>query len=545
MSTANKGTSGPFGDPDGSRADIHDLLSGFVGFSGDPAFGDLRIGRHELQARAIVGGKGAGKSVYLRRLQADAEKQNGVYSEDTPVYADIIQRDVPTTESIVRICQWYPAAFLTEKWKWIWRRAIMRSLVSHLLCSSDLKTYVPDNLRDELDQGYPTLYGRFHKPLSIYSQVRHIINSHQGKAALSKYLEHPNWDDLEVTLGDVLRESPPVCFYIDAVDDEFAHAPMYWLICQKALFYEVMRLLREDQFGGRLHVMICIRDVVFSSVLRSEHASRYRESPHIRLLDWDRESLRYFLQAKLDGLPARFFPSSGGERSVATWLGTEIVTNVQREAEISEQIEDYLLRHIRPHPRDIVILGNMLCRGLDKARALGMANLPEHWISEIVAHAAKDFGDEQLKICANQMSADMLPPHAEQHLLTNVYTGADAYAPVLGQHLKDFLHSTVGRDRFDNGFCKQVAEQASREFSKQTDVLSVLWQNGLIGYGDGDIRGEGVTFYRLNDKSDDLTLPMDRDFYALHSCLIDSAGIEPVGPPVVPYRYDRSRSVSH
>ena len=32
---------GPFGNPDGSRADIEDVISEFVDFGGDPAYGHL------------------------------------------------------------------------------------------------------------------------------------------------------------------------------------------------------------------------------------------------------------------------------------------------------------------------------------------------------------------------------------------------------------------------------------------------------------------------------------------------------------------------
>ena len=95
----------------------------------------------------------------------------------------------------------------------------------------------------------------------------------------------------------------PIYFYLDAVDEEFSHAPMYWLRCQEGLFYQVMRLLRDHRLGGRLHVVVCIRDIVMSSVYRSEHAPRYYNEPHIRVLTWDRGSLLYLLEHKLQRLP--------------------------------------------------------------------------------------------------------------------------------------------------------------------------------------------------------------------------------------------------
>ena len=44
---------------------------------------------------------------------------------------------------------------------------------------------------------------------------------------------------------------PPIYFFIDSVDEEYASAPMFWLQCQKGLFFRTMRFLRDSQFGGR------------------------------------------------------------------------------------------------------------------------------------------------------------------------------------------------------------------------------------------------------------------------------------------------------
>jgi hypothetical protein len=294
-----------------------------------------------------------------------------------------------------------------------------------------------------------------------------------------------------------------------------------------------MRLLRDQPFGGKLHVMICIRDIVLSSVLRSEHADRYRDSPHIRMLSWDEESLRFFLQAKLERLPERYLMrATDNVKSVASWLGIETIENNQRGENLVERIDDYILRHIRPLPRDLVSLGNKLCRAVGMAKARGAAELAPALIKDIVGEAAKQFGDLQLTICANQMSADMLYPQ----VVRKSSVSATAYAPAINQQLKRFLHLHVGCDRFDNARCLEIADLASSEFSSQTDVLSVLWQHGLIGYCEGELYSRDITFYRLNDSAEDLVLPLDRDFYALHSCLIESAAIAPIGPPVFPFR---------
>src|SRR5207253_11481549 len=88
---------GPFGNPDGSRADIEDVLDDFVDFSADPGYGGLATRADDSKVRVIVGKLGAGKTVYMRRLQDFQAHQESVY-------ADIPQQSLPKTEVIVKAC---------------------------------------------------------------------------------------------------------------------------------------------------------------------------------------------------------------------------------------------------------------------------------------------------------------------------------------------------------------------------------------------------------------------------------------------------------
>ena len=138
---------GPFGNPDGSRADIEDVISEFVDFGGDPAYGHLATRANDSMVRVIVGKLGAGKTVYLRRLQDFQAHQDSVY-------ADVPQQSLPKTEVVVKACQWFSDRVLVEKWMQIWERAIMRSLASHLLCRPELRHQLRDEQAAELEQSY-------------------------------------------------------------------------------------------------------------------------------------------------------------------------------------------------------------------------------------------------------------------------------------------------------------------------------------------------------------------------------------------------------
>ena len=165
---------GPFGNPDGSRADIEDVISEFVDFGGNPAYGHLATRANDSMVRVIVGKLGAGKTVYLRRLQDFQSRQDSVY-------ADVPQQSLPKTEVVVKACQWFSDRVLVEKWMQIWERAIMRSLVSHLLRRAELRQQLRDEQAAELEQSYARLLDDVRRPRSIYSQVRDIINQRQTR----------------------------------------------------------------------------------------------------------------------------------------------------------------------------------------------------------------------------------------------------------------------------------------------------------------------------------------------------------------------------
>jgi protein kinase-like protein len=502
---------GPFGNPDGSRADIEDVISEFVDFGGNPAYGHLATRANDSMVRVIVGKLGAGKTVYLRRLQDFQAHQDSVY-------ADVPQQSLPKTEVIVKACQWFSDRVLVEKWMQIWERAIMRSLASHLLRHPELRQQLRDEQAEEIQQSYARLLDDFRRPRSIYSQVRDIINQRRTAHQLSAYLDDPLWDDLEDLLGEVVSHCKPIYFYLDAVDEEFSHAPMYWLKCQEGLFYQVMRLLRDQKLGGRLHVVVCIRDIVMSSVYRSEHAPRYYNEPHIRVLTWDHDSLLYLLGQKLKRLPPSLLMrrASNGYPTIRDWLG---LNGDWSGPDGDGTVEDYLLSHTRLIPRDIISLGNELNEEVLRQKQAGSDGLPAAALQGVVQRCAKRFGDSQLAQCANQISSDLMPKNAALQDYSELFTSTQAYISGVQEDVRSFVRM-IGVDRFSSGDLAALQEVADLHFEKATDLASVLWQNGLLGYVDESGRRR---FYSMGDV-EQFHFPPDAGTYVLHPCLVYAVG---------------------
>jgi hypothetical protein len=518
---------GPFGNPDGSRADIEDVISEFVDFGGDPAYGHLATRANDSMVRVIVGKLGAGKTVYLRRLQDFQAHQDSVY-------ADVPQQSLPKTEVVVKACQWFSDRVLVEKWMQIWERAIMRSLASHVLRRPELRQQMSDEQADEIEHSYARLLEDFRRPRTIYSQVRDIINQRQTGHQLSTYLDDPLWDDLEDLLGEVIGQCKPIYFYLDGVDEEFSHAPMYWLKCQEGLFYQVMRLLRDHKLGGRLHVVVCIRDIVMSSVYRSEHAPRYYNEPHIRVLTWDRNSLLYLLAQKLRRMPPSLLmrrPASGAP-TIRDWLG---VNGEWPGPDGDGTIEDFLLSHTRLIPRDIISLGNELNEEVLRQKQAGLEALPPAALQAVVRRSAKRFGDSQLAQCANQISSDLMPRNAALQNYSELFTSTQAYISGVQEDVRSFVRM-IGVDRFPRADLGALQEMADLHFEKATDLASVLWQNGLLGYIDeaGQRR-----FYSIGD-IEEFHFPPEVATYVLHPCLVHAVGgISHVPPGLATARQTR------
>jgi hypothetical protein len=123
-----------------------------LSFSHEKLHGHLAIQAGGSTVRVIVGKLGAGKTVYLRRLQDFQAHEDSVYS-DPP------QQDLPKTEVVIKACQWYSGQVLVEKWMQIWERAIVRSLTSHLLHRPALRHQLDDAHAAELE----TTYGRLRR----------------------------------------------------------------------------------------------------------------------------------------------------------------------------------------------------------------------------------------------------------------------------------------------------------------------------------------------------------------------------------------------
>ena len=177
-----------------------------------------------------------------------------------------------------------------------------------------------------------------------------------------------------------------------------------------------------------------------------------------------------------------------------------------------------------------MILGNRLSECVAAARHEGLSEVPAEIIRHCVREVARSFGNEQLAICANHIASSSMPADAARKGYANIYTGDTEFARGLADDLRNVVR-LIGKDRFAREDLELAIVHALELFGEGSDALSVLWQNRLLGYLEATPDGSQEYFFS-EVNCDHFNLPLDKTEYLFHSCMIDCAGIQSVGPPV-------------
>lgn len=463
----------PFGKPDGSADDIGDNVVSFA-----PRYGGIARDPADMRVRVVVGQLGSGKSLHLRRMQDSLAKSDALKSQ---VAAEVETSSELSTRSLRKFAEEMGlVGGNTEDWKLLWRRSIIRSACTHLLCSSKYSGLHNQHAWTAL-KNHSRFLGSPETEHKVTQEAESILGDWNNGDQYRKYLTDKRWADIDNYVATLLRESAGLNLYIDDVDKNFRWAPSLWLQCQRGLFYAVMDLLREDRFRSKLHATVALRDIAFSSVKQSEQASRYVDGTHIAILAWNKSSMRELLTAKLRTLPHEYF-TNPGDRTIDSWLGRSEIVNTRPQS-TSEDLIDYLLRHTNMVPRDLIRLGNVLC---NEIKGLGGEKPDEQTIREIVSKCSGEFASRQVAQAANQVLSDIIPQDAYRHGYEHVYLEPNGY------QLQDARNSVLEcialtqQDIFGVDALERIDAHATELFYSDVHVRlsDIMWQQSLLGYVD-------------------------------------------------------------
>jgi len=504
----------PFGNPDGARADIKEINEMFI--TSTPYAVDFSVMPEELlNKRVIIGAKGSGKTVYLRKIQAllrekTEEHKTGIYVDDD------IEQNLNCTEKVIGFCDYFSENVLSEKWSQLWKISLLITLALKYIKDPQLIEYASDEERNELTATLREQQMLFKKPIATYAifsaLLQHINSRHDANDRIS----NTAWIDFEETLKGILRKSPVIYVFLDSIDYEYEHAPMHWTMCQKGLFYAVMSMLQDKVWGERYHVIMSMRNNVFAAVLRSEHTTKFCEESHIFCLDWTYSNIKYFIAEKVKKLPDCYFLLENHEdKSVNSWLGIDSIIDHEEESVI-----DYIARHTRFVPRDVIILCNKLAvmhRLVTNDRSINIVET----IREIVKERSRVFGDELLTICAKNINANQIPNGAGRYEYSEGFTASNAYQEGSFHLLKKVMQSNA-TVKITYNQLMELQRQVDQVFKTESYIADILWQNCAIGYVDK----QGIARFHTQLGDVDQLLPKKKDAYIFRTCIIDALGIE-------------------
>jgi hypothetical protein len=126
-----------------------------------------------------------------------------------------------------------------------------------------------------------------------------------------------------------------------------------------------------------------------------------------------------------------------------------------------------------------------------------------------------------------------MPSTAAAHQYSDLYTGNTEHIETNRDKLKQIINS-IEWDRFDLDKFEEASQLADDIFGDKVNVMSVLWENGLLGYTDNSNK----TVFYSNDPWNEFNIPADKQEYVLHPCLIDAIGVKTKGIPVIHFNND-------
>lgn len=486
-----------FGSVDGAAAG----MEGFVEF--DASFGDISLRPSDRTVRVIVGRRGSGKSRYLRALELDAARPD----DNSRRLLVLEQRDSGIVIGPMRsIHAAYPDQFeRLELWTKVWGCAIYASIASCLLNIHARRQTTAGTVNIELDD--LEFFERFlvdnlqgsKASFSVVAALNHFLNAHPNRTRIHQFAFDPVWNEVEDRLLRIIANSTPVACYLDSLDDSYAASPAESTDCQVGLLLWVLGKSADPTVGGRMHVVVTVRDAVYSAFMETEHGHRY-DGKRARRLDWSRRAAGQFLDEKVAALDWQFLVKPKATDPMERWLGTKTLRNPAR-GNAEESYRDYLLRHTRFLPREIVEIGNKV--GVHTRAMSAGSSAKEEDLLHVILGEATLVGQKALKAAFHDlisMDDSDRPKSRRDARKAGPPQARDALTPLMEAAFQNgFLAALkVGArpnmgliaERFDaeylkradRGFVRALSGWRPRRGGKDIRLSTVLWRHGLLGF---------------------------------------------------------------
>lgn len=534
------------GRPDGSTEALKNHLD--LGY-------DTRVDFSSLSHKVIVGRKGSGKSLSIRKFFQHSQRDPSRFAID-------ITNKPPNLESIVRFSSTMQHRVRTNSWQSIWDFAILVSAVTYILYDEDYQKKFGRNHQKVQLETVEYQYGNcllgLRAPTQVYEVVNVLVNYFENYEAFARFLFSPIVSNFRSTCTRTLKNAGQICIYLDSLDDEMRRAPAVLTDITRALFYTVIKSARDTDAVPNLHVMITLRDVVFSTIMSSDHADRFLDTGYVLFLFWSPRKSTNFLTEKIKQTQSNLHKNSNKWdtkiSSLPELLGFDDVENLGKK--VREDVTTYFLRHTNFVPRNTVRFGNRIYSIVDKRGSITEAEFKKsvsdisREISNTLLTAASaylvaasyddDIGyllelDESFReFLAKGPVSERMIDEVVGNMQTNLTDG-------FIKPIKSFINH-IGKDVFSREELIVALDEFTRDNHDYNSMAqnfnlnkleNILWIQGLIGVRQKD--GAGDTFYYFSDTNEQTDLPMNSQTFVFFPGLNDVCELEiQEGPPVGP-----------
>lgn len=546
MTNSEKWDEGSFGSTDAARINLADFIS--IG----GVFADPHGNPKAMHDRIVVGRKGAGKTFYLRKLQDEAVKREFLtLSEVTPLSTETIVHFLKRIREYVYTLD-HGGDFeifvdrrksVISVWRAIWDKAIILSAFSLALSFLRRSKTVKfdeqfihlfknvDELESYIIDRFENLFALPPIPLSPQDALQAFYDQFELSRKLHKFLNDPKWIEFNRICRGCVRDVPPIAIYIDAIDNEFENAPEAWLICQLGLYRSAAQSgFSHDTFSGRVHIVAALRDTVYAAALKSEHSTREYQNRFIRALEWrPSEVNRFFVEKLRRVLGKRASKTAPLNDLLKIWVGFDTLINGRDKP---EAVSDYILRHGRMLPRDIVLFGNAITNGMHERAAAG-SPFSDGSLRKAVAQVSDVIGRETIGICVNEVLSNS--DYFTDYLHDIRSRPADLYdfRKFIEDKIARFFE-VLGKETVTQQEIKEalmLAELASAaDFAEGAQIYyridNVLWRHGLLAIFHVSGASKRWRYNWAGSASADM-LPLKATRLGFHPCLIDVYDLKP------------------
>lgn len=501
------------------------------------------------KAKIVVGRKGSGKTHLLKHIEIQSREKSRV-CEFTPLKEDIFSgrgvrafKGDQTPEEI------------TIFWAELWRAAFLLAALSNFYCqipdkraqqaikgvAGDVFVNKTQDAHADFIASMQETYGQIawkpmpKKALDPIGALNEILKRYTNLHSINNdFRAKLNFKELERDVSALLHQYGHVHYIIDGLDELAWSDLTGWLDVQRGLFKCIFLLSAVGKTTQYLLTTISVRNYVFNRSTQDPHADR--TDAHLIKLNWDLGAATKFLNRRLfDTKDGEFAHSDRltGENPLAGWLG---FTTRKPTSRISDEtVEQYLLRHTRLSPRNIIDALNTLAAAKNDALAAGVEFTPEDF-SQVVSNMARDVAKRMLVTTSEEIVATI--PGIEKTLAAR-----QEDARVQGEYIINMVAdelelaiSMVESEVVDRGvfnsllelICDYSVGQVKEPQKTQIcrDIEGILWRSGLIAY-----RSTSDSRWKFSWAEGEFGFArpsMAADRIGFHSALIDLCGLKVV-----------------